>query len=86
MILWESFRKNVFEKRVRPVPGSVLRYDLAGGIKFLGGFAGSICHTGIYLGNDKILASQGYASKRNRIAGIESVKANAAVAAVSEIV
>ncbi len=52
--LAESFCKNVFEKRVRPVPGSVLRCDLAGGIKLLGGFAGSICHTGIYLGNDKI--------------------------------
>jgi hypothetical protein len=52
--LWESFRKNVFEKRVRPVPGSVLRCDLAGGIKLLSGLAGSICHTGIYLGNDKI--------------------------------
>lgn len=52
--LAESFCKNVFEKRVRPVPGSVLRCDLAGGIKLLGGLAGSVCHTGIYLGNDKI--------------------------------
>lgn len=33
-----------------------------------------------------ILASQGYASKQNCLAGIESVKANAAGAAVSEIV
>lgn len=32
-----------------------------------------------------ILASQGYASKQNCLAGIESVKANAADATVSEI-
>ena len=54
MGLLESFRKNVFEKWVKPVPGSVLRCDLVGGIKLLGGLAGSTCHTGIYLGNDKV--------------------------------
>ena len=40
-----------FKDRIKPVPGSVLRCDLAFGANFLGG---RICHTGIYLGNDKI--------------------------------
>ena len=40
-----------FKDRVKPVPGSVLRCDLAFGANFLGG---RICHTGIYLGNDRI--------------------------------
>lgn len=40
-----------FKDRVKPVPGSVLRCDLAFGANFLGE---RICHTGIYLGNDRI--------------------------------
>ena len=40
-----------FKERVDPVPGSVLRCDLAMGANFLGG---RLCHTGIYLGDDKI--------------------------------
>lgn len=40
-----------FKDRVKPVPGSVLRCDLALGANFLGG---RICHTGIYLGDDRI--------------------------------
>ena len=40
-----------FKDRVKPKPGSVLRCDLAFGANFLGG---RICHTGIYLGDDKI--------------------------------
>lgn len=40
-----------FKDRVKPVPGSVLRVDLALGANFLGG---RLCHTGIYLGRDKI--------------------------------
>ena len=41
-----------FRDEVKPVPGSVLRCDLAFGANFLGG---RICHTGIYLGDDKIV-------------------------------
>ena len=40
-----------FKDRIKPVPGSVLRVDLALGANFLGG---RVCHTGIYLGRDKI--------------------------------
>lgn len=40
-----------FKDKVKPVPGSVLKCDLAFGADFMGG---SICHTGIYLGNDEI--------------------------------
>lgn len=40
-----------FKEKVKPVPGSVLKCDLAFGANFLGG---SLCHTGIYLGNDEI--------------------------------
>jgi len=40
-----------FKDKVKPVPGSVLKCDLAFGADFLGG---SLCHTGIYLGNDEI--------------------------------
>jgi len=40
-----------FKDKVKPVPGSVLKCDLAFGANFLGG---SLCHTGIYLGNDEI--------------------------------
>ena len=40
-----------FKKKIKPVPGCVLKCDLAGGANFLGG---SLCHTGIYLGNDRI--------------------------------
>ena len=40
-----------FKDKVKPVPGSVLKCDLAFGADFLGG---SLCHTGIYLGGDEI--------------------------------
>ena len=40
-----------FKDKVKPMPGSVLKCDLALGADFLGG---SLCHTGIYLGNDEI--------------------------------
>ena len=40
-----------FKVKVRPVPGCVLKCDIAGGASFL---LGSICHTGIYLGDDRI--------------------------------
>ena len=48
--LFESLAAE-FKDRVKPEPGSVLRCDLAFGANFLGG---RICHTGIYLGDDKI--------------------------------
>ena len=41
-----------FKDKVKPVPGSVLKCDLAGGANILGG---TLCHTGIYLGNDRIV-------------------------------
>lgn len=40
-----------FKDKIKPVPGSVLRCDLAFGANFLGG---RLCHTGIYLGDDNI--------------------------------
>ena len=40
-----------FRDKIKPVQGSVLRCDLAFGANFLGG---RLCHTGIYLGDDKI--------------------------------
>jgi len=40
-----------FRDKVKPVPGCVLRCDLAFGANFTGG---RFCHTGIYLGNDEI--------------------------------
>ena len=40
-----------FKDKVDPVPGSVVRCDLALGANFLGG---RLCHTGIYLGEDRI--------------------------------
>ena len=40
-----------FRDEVKPMPGSVLRCDLGLGANFLGG---RLCHTGIYLGGDKI--------------------------------
>lgn len=42
----ESFVKNVFCDIVKPVVGSVLKCDLAGG---------AVSHTGIYIGNDRIV-------------------------------
>lgn len=42
----ESFVKNVFCDIVKPVVGSVLKCDLAGG---------TVSHTGIYIGNDRIV-------------------------------
>ena len=47
----ESFAAE-FKDKVKPVPGSVLKCDLAFGADFMGG---SLCHTGIYLGNDEIV-------------------------------
>ena len=41
-----------FKTKIKPVPGCVLRCDIAGGANFLGG---SLCHTGIYLGDDRIV-------------------------------
>ena len=41
----ESFVKNVFCDKVRPVRGSILKVDLVGG---------QAEHTGVYLGNDRI--------------------------------
>lgn len=41
-----------FKAKIRPIPGCVLRCDVAGGVNFLGG---SLCHTGIYLGDDRIV-------------------------------
>jgi len=41
-----------FKEKVRPVPGCVLRCDLAGGASLM---CGSLCHTGIYLGDDRIV-------------------------------
>jgi hypothetical protein len=41
-----------FKDKIKPIPGSVLRCDLAGGANFLGG---TLCHTGIYLGDDRIV-------------------------------
>ena len=40
-----------FRDKVRPVPGCVLKCDLAGGVSIM---CGSLCHTGIYLGDDRI--------------------------------
>ena len=40
-----------FKDKVRPVPGCVLRCDLAGGVSLT---CGSLCHTGVYLGDDRI--------------------------------
>ena len=48
--LFESLAAE-FRDKVKPVPGSVLKCDLAFGADFMGG---SLCHTGIYLGNDEI--------------------------------
>jgi len=48
--LIESFSAE-FKEKIKPVPGSVLKCDLAFGVKLPGG---SLCHTGIYLGNDEI--------------------------------
>ena len=42
----ESFYKNVICDPVLPKPGSVLKVDLA---------AGLACHTGIYVGNNRIV-------------------------------
>ena len=50
--LLDSFTKNVFCKRVKPVPGSILRCDLAFRFNF---GAGRAYHTGIYLGDDKVV-------------------------------
>lgn len=49
--LFESIAAE-FKDKVKPVPGSVLRCDLAFGSNFAGG---TLCHTGIYLGDDKIV-------------------------------
>lgn len=48
--LFESFAAE-FKDKVKPVPGSVLRCDLCGGATL---FGGRLCHTGIYLGKDKV--------------------------------
>ena len=45
MSLLESFVKNVFQKQVKPVRGSILRCDLLGSLAH---------HTGVYLGDDRI--------------------------------
>ncbi|MBQ7188547.1 MAG: lecithin retinol acyltransferase family protein [Kiritimatiellae bacterium] len=45
MSLLESFVKNVFEKRVKPERGAILRCDLLGSLAH---------HTGVYLGDDRI--------------------------------
>ena len=50
--LLDSFTKNVFCKHVKPVPGSILRCDLAFRFNF---GAGRTYHTGIYLGDDKVV-------------------------------
>lgn len=47
--LTESFCKNVFFDRVRPLPGSILKVDL--GLNPVD----SMCHTGIYVGDDRIV-------------------------------
>ena len=49
--LVESFAAE-FKDKIRPIPGCVLRCDLAGGASLM---CGSICHTGIYLGDDRIV-------------------------------
>lgn len=41
-----------FRDKIKPVPGSVLKCDLAGGVSVM---CGSLCHTGIYLGDDRIV-------------------------------
>ena len=48
--LFESIAAE-FKDKVKPVPGSVLRCDLCGGVTL---FGGRLCHTGIYLGKDKV--------------------------------
>jgi len=50
-----------FKEKIKPVPGSVLKCDLAGGANFLGG---TLCHTGIYLGNDRIVEITKVGSRR----------------------
>lgn len=40
-----------FKDKIRPIPGCVLKCDLAGGVSIM---CGSLCHTGIYLGDDRI--------------------------------
>ena len=47
--LAESFYKNVLCDKIQPVPGSILKVDLA-----LNPVA-SMCHTGIYVGNNRIV-------------------------------
>lgn len=49
--LVESFAAE-FRDKIRPIPGCVLRCDLAGGASLM---CGSLCHTGIYLGDDRIM-------------------------------
>jgi len=50
-----------FKEKIKPVPGSVLKCDLMGGVNLLGG---ALCHTGIYLGNDRIVEITKAGSKR----------------------
>ena len=50
-----------FKDKVKPVPGCVLKCDLAGGANLLGG---TLCHTGIYLGNDRVVEIAKVGSKR----------------------
>jgi len=45
----ESFVKNVLCETIQPVRGSILKIDLEGG------FLKSSCHTGIYVGNNRIV-------------------------------
>lgn len=41
-----------FKDKIRPIPGCVLKCDLAGGVSIM---CGSLCHTGIYLGENRIV-------------------------------
>lgn len=48
--LIEGFKAE-FKDKIRPIPGCVLKCDLAGGVSIM---CGSLCHTGIYLGDNRI--------------------------------